>query len=1341
LRILFFLLFFLCHRVSIASIDFDADKIDSIQHFRAIPIYLENNEINEYVRHSTQDSKGYLWTSGGEGLMRYDGYQVEQIGFEDNSGVAGVGYPPFLFSDSKQQLWVSFLKLYRLNESGDEFDMYDISNSRFISAIGEGTTGDLWLAGHDFGLIKFSPDNENSSEIDLRALNSEFPNLTHSIAVHKAQNAIWLVTANGIFRFDANDNILTKVDTPLDEFFGNFVIRDISLDETSNVLWVATPRGLLKIDTLTKQAMVYTNESEKYGLSTSHITTTLLDSAGNLWVGLEKEGLCVYRNSLDDFLCLQARFNEENKIPTASIEDINEDQFGSLWITLSHSGVYRVTPKLEKFKKLKDIIVGDQDAYFPHNFDGVQTDDGKLWFASDGGGINIFEPATRKFESLRHAPNDPFSLPSDSVISLTKDEKGKVWAGMWNGGLAQIDPITQVVTSYPHNPDAPENETIAGDNVFVVESDQLGGIWLTLWNKGIQHFDTKTQKFTSYLHVKAGGNSTIKNKQISHIQIHDGFVWMSGEVGLEKLNVDTGEITLALETETDGFTFVLVESEEEIWLGSRDGLVLFNSVTNQVEEYTSQHGLAANLINFLYKDEQDNLWLATNNGLSILDIENKTVQSYYKRDGLVDNVFSAHGEFLVADDLIYIPTRLGISIIDPNFLATDDTIPATVISSLELIESDELGNSSRANLANEALIQLPFSDNSVKFSFTGLSFVSPQYNKFKYRLVGWQKNFIQTSASERSVRYTNLPVGKYRFEVFSASSSGNWDPMGDSVTFAVLAPWYRTWWALLLWFLLGVLSLYCAFRFRLKVQIQREMYLTSVVEEKTKQIQQYADEVKLSSDALQSLNLELEDRVKKRTSQMQAEMDERKSAESKLYHMAFHDSLTGLANRPSMMQKLSSLLLACKTDKTLSFGIVYLDGDRFKQVNDTLGHQVGDELLVAVAKRLESHFRNERVELARLGGDEFTIIIESNDTKVSIDYLESKARDIIKAFQVPFTLGNHELYFNISAGILICDHNYDSVADILRDVDIAMYKAKEDGRGRYRIFDNDIKIEMQQSAKLESDLRKAIENNDFHLVYQPIVDLRSGTIAGFEALVRWQHHEHGIISPFHFIPVAEETGLIWELGQWVLAEACRQGAQWHANRKGMRPFMSVNLSTKQLQNPKFITELDVILKNTMFASNYLKLELTESVVIEDGDTINSAFNQLGARHIDLAIDDFGTGYSSLSYLTNLPVQFLKVDRTFIKDIDQNTDSQPDHSAQQIIKATISLAKGLGKGVVAEGIETNTQLRTLIEYECDFVQGYLLSKPVGAKEAENLMNAKHSTTIPGQLIDISKFKLQ
>ncbi len=455
------------------------------------------------------------------------------------------------------------------------------------------------------------------------------------------------------------------------------------------------------------------------------------------------------------------------------------------------------------------------------------------------------------------------------------------------------------------------------------------------------------------------------------------------------------------------------------------------------------------------------------------------------------------------------------------------------------------------------------------------------------------------------------------------------------------------------------------------------------------------------------------------------DITDRKRAEERLHHEAFHDGLTGLPNRALFMDHLKLSVERGKRRDDRLFAVLFLDLDRFKVINDSLGHMVGDQLLVGIARRLEICLRPGDT-VARLGGDEFTVLLE--DLMMVTEAIEVADR-LQKALALPFNLNGHEVFATVSIGIALSSTGYDRPEEVLRDADTAMYRAKMLGKARHEVFDKTMHARAMNLLQMEADLRHAIERKEFILHYQPIVALDTGTISGFEALIRWHHPERGFVSPDEFIPIAEETGLIIPIGHWVLEEACRQIHVWQEQYPQYPPLqISVNLSGKQFINANLINQIRYILKETCVEPHSLKLEITESMVMENVETAIDMLKQLRTLGIELSIDDFGTGYSSLSYLHRFPISTLKVDRSFVSRMSDNNENA------EIVRTILMLARSLKMDVVAEGVETQDQLMQLAMLECEYGQGYYFSKPLDIAGASKLLAERHTYQIPMSSLD-------
>jgi diguanylate cyclase (GGDEF)-like protein len=455
---------------------------------------------------------------------------------------------------------------------------------------------------------------------------------------------------------------------------------------------------------------------------------------------------------------------------------------------------------------------------------------------------------------------------------------------------------------------------------------------------------------------------------------------------------------------------------------------------------------------------------------------------------------------------------------------------------------------------------------------------------------------------------------------------------------------------------------------------------------------------KLAEKVRQQISVTLEQQVKERTAQLE-------KVNEQLLHDTFHDTLTGLPNRRLFMDRLEQVVKRGADDGDAAFTVLFLDFDRFKVVNDSLSHAVGDALLIMAGEILETCVRPVDM-VARLSADEFVILLEGTS---QLQHVIMVTERIQKRLAQPLHLHGHEVCISSSIGVVIADRPYDNATEVIRDAELAMYRAKSEGKGRYALFDISMRERALALMAMESDLRLAIERGQLRLNYQPIIDTRTEQLKGVETLVRWHHPKHGLISPAEFIPLAEQTGLIFELDRWVLREACQQFRSWQQEFPHHPPLtLSVNISSQQLTQPDLAQHVQDILAHTHFKPYNLNLELTETVLANDTAVVQRNIQAIRHHGINLHLDDFGTGYSSLGYLQRFPAHSIKIDRSFTARILQAEGAE-------LIRTMIIMAHNLGMKVVAEGVETTEQFLKLREMSCEYTQGFLFSKPVEPKE--------------------------
>ena len=454
-----------------------------------------------------------------------------------------------------------------------------------------------------------------------------------------------------------------------------------------------------------------------------------------------------------------------------------------------------------------------------------------------------------------------------------------------------------------------------------------------------------------------------------------------------------------------------------------------------------------------------------------------------------------------------------------------------------------------------------------------------------------------------------------------------------------------------------------------------------------------------------------DDEVSIRIEGIVSDISDRKRAEQRLIHDALHDALTQLPNRTLFTERIERALQRQKRSPDYHFAILFIDLDRFKVVNDSLGHGAGDSLLIEVSNRLLRCVRSDDT-VARLGGDEFTILMdEITDTADVITCVER----IQSELDLPINLAGNTVFTGASIGIVIATGGYKSASDLLRDADIAMYRAKETRKSGYELFDQEMYVQTMRRLQLENKLRISLARQEFLLYYQPIISLTDHHLLGFEALIRWQHPEEGMICPDEFINIAEETGLIVSIGNWILEQACRQIYQWQQRYKNYAHLkININVASQQIREPTLFNTLDKVLNSVGLPSDSLRLEITEGTLMQQTEETIKTLKQISQRHVQISIDDFGTGYSSLSYLSRFPTNNLKIDRSFVGQMHLDPDSF------EIVRTITALAHTLGMDVTAEGIEHPEQLEQLKELGCEFGQGYLFSPPLDATSAENLL---------------------
>lgn len=1273
------------------------------------PLYLESQTINDYTHKTAIDANGYFWIATDNGVKLYDGYQVFSYVEHPNVPPSFLSNNASLMIDNEGDLWAGGSDLVRYQSQKDKFETFEISDGANIWALHQDNNGIIWVGGASFGLKALDPI---SKQVVHELFNGAEQRLINIIEPHGDGESLWIVTGNQIYLL--NTQSLAVESYP---WVGNTITALIETQQGK--IWISTTEGVWTLNPTTKDLKHYAPNPGVEGALQSHFQVSLFeDKDGNVWIGSDKQGVHKYQASTDTFVHLPASRKKSEHFPPGAISSISQDKSGTLWFTVGSFGVYRISQHLEKFNTIVHSDDDDNSLGFNNVTDLYQDRYGDIWIATDGGGLDRYNPNTQKFVHYRHDANNLNSISSDSVLTITEDKNNNLWFGTYGGALSKFNRYSGTFTRYKPKPGAKIGEGLSGSNIYRVVTHQDDKLLLSLWNRGLQIFDTQTQEVTTFFPGFVGQESGIKNADITEIEpTSDDNYWIAGTNGVELFDTKAKKFH-ALSLPDLGDINDLYQDNDYLWIAAERGLIRYHIDSATSTHYQNGENLANNFITSIQADEQGFLWLGTRNGLNRFNPKTSEFNTFDKFDGLAGNQFNRYSHLLSQSGKMYFGGVDGISTFYPAHLPLNDTEPKAKLTSIKLFNKEINHYNSEyldGPISQQSKLVLPHTERDIAFEFTALSFIAPQKNRYRYRLLGLESEWTDATSNRRWVRYTNLAPKKYVFELMAANNDGVWSKQPKQLEIIILPPWWQTWWARIFFVAVLLAMIFGFIQWRLIANRRREVELQRQVELKTV-------ELAAANSSVRLLNTQLEKRVQERTEQLVKKAEQQKETEAKLFHMAFHDPLTDLPNRPWLLQQLERNINQAVQYDT-SYALMFIDGDRFKKTNDTLGHIIGDKLLVESAKRLVDKLPKNS-DAIRLGGDEFTVLVNQ---LLSEQQIHAIAEDIIEAFNEPFYIDQYKIFFRVSIGVVIGNKQYVKPEEVLRDADIAMYRAKQKGRGCYQLFDTPMRKQEIEDSALELDLTSAIERDQLFLVYQPIVDLADSRIVSFESLLRWRHPEHGLVPPDRFIPLAEETGQIVSIGIWVFEQACKQLAEWRELIGEERlPTLAINLSPRQLNQSDLISHIDAVLEKNNIDGSHLKLEITETVLMENYEEVCSILECLRDRRIELAIDDFGTGYSSLSYLDKLPVQVLKIDRSFVDSLISRNENH--EGTQEIIKATISLAHNLNIKVVAEGIETSEQLEFLIINGCDFGQGYFIDRPLSCSDATKLLETDRSKAI-------------
>jgi diguanylate cyclase (GGDEF)-like protein len=1011
------------------------------------------------------------------------------------------------------------------------------------------------------------------------------------------------------------------------------------------------------------------------GLKPFHIGAILCDHDGNVWL-TQNRRLMVRKAGA-------VRFEDAdpNLPPTGPGSSPHIDSDGRLLVPTTAGLAIREGSRFH--------VAGRSTGMLPPVYSVLQDREGSMWIGLAGRGLAKWL-GYNEWESF----SAQSGLTSETVYEILPQKNGDVWAGteagFFHGHRGQFEWAWQALPAVGQTP------------VHAVQQAADGRIWLGTDGRGVARFDPKTSEIR-WFGRSAGLDANSPNTILID---HEQNVWAGTENGVFIAEHGTGRFQRVNGIPPERCSALIQTAGGDIWAGTKSGVwqrsgntwrrfgkdegmgndavlslafdpagsgsgsygtiwvgyrltgaitrLRFENGANgtgkpTVTQFPAPGGPAVNITYFLGFDSKNHLWAGTNLGVQVLDQTTNRWDKYDHRDGLIWDDCDLHAFAAEPDGHVWIGTSGGLSRFLPHANPVQPGPPRTVFTGV-YDGKTQLDPASDPTLA--------YTSDPLVARFTALRFGRDRDLVFRYRLTPLVSAWKETP--DRELQFPALPPGSYRLEVQARDSKSGWSEIPATFDFRVLAPWWRTWWFLGGCLLAGFLAAGVVFRRRTSREVAVRHALENAVAERTRE----------------------------------------------LSHQYRHDVLTGLPNRLLFGERLSRELLTAERRDT-RVAVLFIDLDRFKRINDTWGHQTGDLFLKQIAERLRTGLL-ESETIARIGGDEFIVLIPALSDK---NDAHRRGWDLLRCLEAPFHIEGKNVFATMSVGIAVFPDDSRDPGALMAAADAAMYRAKDSGKNQVRLFEAGMTEAASRPQNIEDRLREALNTGGFRLRYQPQYRL-DGKLEGFEALLRLQGYESEV-PPGEFIPIAEESGLIIEMGAWVLEESCRQMKEWHdAGFPDAR--ISVNVSVMQLAYPGFEEQVLDIIRRTGIDPTRLELELTETALVKDTGDSAGLLNRIRSFGIQVALDDFGTGYSPMQYLHQLPVDVVKIDQVFVRDLDATPSSIP------LVEGMVKLAKTLSLRVVAEGVETWSQFSIVRRIGFDIAQGNLLSLPVTPAQAEALL---------------------
>ena len=1227
---------------------------------------LSHQSINAIV----QDKMGFIWIATQDGLTRYDGKSFKN--YTHSPGIEtslGNNWVWDLHVDSEGRLWAA---------SSGGFHLYLPEVDGFTN----------------FNSNKKIKGVDGSSYVSI----TEAPN----------GNILFASQFSGYTEFDVSTATFT---TYLNEKTSSPIkfnpLSDLIYDNSGN-LWIASPTTGLKLKRASSTKFQTINLNAKQSIPSNKLKTLFVDDNNLLWIGTEDSGVFLLNHALDILQHFQFKPNDNTGFCANYVNDIMQDHKGNMWFA-TENGLCKLNSDDKTFTQIFHQSTTTTSLISNRTSTLMQDSGGVIWIGTQSG-ISRWNASLNYFPHInKHGQYG--KLSSNSIMAFATDEQENLYLGTWNGGVNILSHKNNKITQFRAN--RKRNDTLQEDNIMSLLVDNNDNLWIGTLRSGL-HFKAKdSTEFKVYTHDENnpqsisdnaiskilqlsngqlaigtyGGGLNLFNKKTNNFSLinlslsamssplsiyivdlaedEEGNIWIATrDGGLIQYNIDNKNVTQFLSSENyphqllSDDIFGVLNTKERIWVATKDAGIAsldkasFKSGQPTFSHIGTQHGLASNFTYSLLEDDKGFIWVSHAKGLSRIDANTFDVINFNTTHGLQGIDFNSSAFYKDKTGRMYFGGANGFNAFNPENVPINHHKP---VLRLTQYSQSNIVTPIHQQFRQDGVLALNHNQTIIDFEFAALDYTKPENNKYQYKMEGLSDVWINLGADNK-VSFSYLDDGDYILRVKGSNNDNVWS---DEVVIPIEVhpPFWRSLYAYLLYIFL-IISI--------------TFVLLTIKKEKLRH----------------QLN-----------------------HEQRLHRLAYYDSLTGLPNRQSFYESLESFLVVAKQQNHQA-AILFIDLDRFKRINDTLGHEYGDLVLKEVADRLTLYIHTPDMiarcpkpskpesKIARLGGDEFSLFLNQIKNQADIASVTQKIIDIISQ---PIKIDNYEVMLTPSIGIATYPDNGLFANQLMKHADIAMYKAKEAGRRTYTFYENSLNETSLELLKLEEYLRRGIEKQEFELNFQPQIDLANNCVNKAEALVRWRHPQLGVVSPQEFIPLAEESGLIIELGEWVLREACMQAKRWLDDDMACR--ISVNVSSVQFKQSNLISKVKRALSDSKLPPELLELELTESAIMSDVEDNIIRLQDLKDMGVTIAVDDFGTGYSSLSYLKKFPIDTLKIDRSFIDDIADNENDEA------IVKAIMALAESMNLNVVAEGIESIEQLRILHTFKCALIQGYYFSEPL------------------------------